>query len=72
LPPSRGAVDPGYTAIQDVERAIHPSYVEGQIQGGVTQGIGWALNEEYIYDKDGRSTIRAFSTTACQSHPTCR
>jgi CO/xanthine dehydrogenase Mo-binding subunit len=43
-----------YTAIQDVGRAIHPSYVEGQIQGGVTQGIGWALNEEYIYDKDGR------------------
>jgi CO/xanthine dehydrogenase Mo-binding subunit len=43
-----------YTAIQDVGRAIHPSYVEGQIQGGVTQGIGWALNEEYIYDKDGK------------------
>jgi CO/xanthine dehydrogenase Mo-binding subunit len=43
-----------YTAIQDVGRAIHPSYVEGQIQGGVTQGVGWALNEEYIYDKDGR------------------
>jgi CO/xanthine dehydrogenase Mo-binding subunit len=43
-----------YTAVQDVGRAIHPSYVEGQIQGGVTQGVGWALNEEYIYDKDGR------------------
>jgi CO/xanthine dehydrogenase Mo-binding subunit len=43
-----------YTATQDVGRAIHPSYVEGQIQGGVTQGIGWALNEEYIYDKQGR------------------
>jgi len=43
-----------YTAIQDVGRAIHPAYVEGQMQGGVTQGIGWALNEEYIYDKDGR------------------
>src|SRR5205085_1107886 len=43
-----------YTAVQDVGRAIHPSYVEGQIQGGVTQGIGWALNEEYVYDKDGR------------------
>src|SRR3984885_9882777 len=42
-----------YTAVQDVGRAIHPSYVEGQMQGGVTQGIGWALNEEYIYDKDG-------------------
>ena len=43
-----------YTAIQDVGRAIHPSYVEGQMQGGVAQGIGWALNEEYIYNKDGK------------------
>ena len=43
-----------YTAVQDVGRAIHPSYVEGQIQGGVAQGVGWALNEEYIYDKNGR------------------
>ena len=43
-----------YTAIQDVGRAIHPSYVEGQLQGGVVQGIGWALNEEYIYNKDGK------------------
>ena len=43
-----------FVAAQDVGRAIHPSYVEGQIQGGVVQGIGWALNEEYIYDKDGR------------------
>jgi CO/xanthine dehydrogenase Mo-binding subunit len=43
-----------FVAAQDVGKAIHPSYVEGQIQGGVTQGIGWALNEEYIYDKEGR------------------
>src|SRR5438477_12500864 len=43
-----------FVAAQDVGRAIHPSYVEGQIQGGVTQGIGWALNEEYIYDSRGR------------------
>lgn len=43
-----------YTAAQDVGRAIHPSYVEGQIQGGAVQGIGWALNEEYVYDKNGR------------------
>ena len=44
-----------YTAVQDVGTAIHPSYVEGQIQGGAVQGIGWALNEEYIYnDKDGK------------------
>ena len=43
-----------YTASQDVGRAIHPAYVEGQIQGGVAQGVGWALNEEFIYDKNGR------------------
>jgi CO/xanthine dehydrogenase Mo-binding subunit len=43
-----------YTAAQDVGRAIHPSYVEGQIQGGAVQGIGWALNEEYIYNDKGQ------------------
>jgi CO/xanthine dehydrogenase Mo-binding subunit len=43
-----------FVAAQDVGCAIHPSYVEGQIQGGVAQGIGWALNEEYIYDTKGR------------------
>jgi CO/xanthine dehydrogenase Mo-binding subunit len=42
-----------YTAIQDAGKAIHPSYVEGQMQGGAVQGIGWALNEEYIYDDNG-------------------
>jgi CO/xanthine dehydrogenase Mo-binding subunit len=42
-----------YTSFQDVGRAIHPSYVEGQMQGGVAQGIGWALSEEYIYNRNG-------------------
>ncbi len=42
-----------YTTAQDAGTAIHPSYVEGQMQGGVVQGIGWALNEEYIYSEDG-------------------
>ena len=42
-----------YTAIQDAGKAIHPSYVEGQIQGGAVQGIGWALNEEYYFSDDG-------------------
>ncbi len=42
-----------YTAAQDAGTAIHPSYVEGQIQGGSVQGIGWALNEEYIFDENG-------------------
>jgi len=42
-----------YTAVQDVGKAIHPSYVEGQIQGGTVQGVGWAMNEEYVYDDKG-------------------
>jgi CO/xanthine dehydrogenase Mo-binding subunit len=42
-----------YTVCQDAGKAVHPSYVEGQYQGGAAQGIGWALNEEYIYGKDG-------------------
>ena len=43
-----------YTVFQDAGKAIHPTYVEGQYQGGAAQGIGWALNEEYIYGEDGR------------------
>ena len=42
-----------FTAIQDAGTAIHPAYVEGQMQGGAAQGVGWALNEEYIYNDDG-------------------
>ena len=42
-----------FTAVQDVGKAIHPSYVEGQMQGGSVQGIGWALNEEYYMNDDG-------------------
>ena len=43
-----------YTVVQDTGKAIHPAYVEGQFQGGAVQGIGWALNEEYVYGADGR------------------
>ena len=43
-----------YSVFQDAGKAVHPSYVEGQMQGGAVQGIGWALNEEYIYGDDGR------------------
>ena len=42
-----------YTAIEDVGTAMHPSYVEGQIQGAVAQGVGMALTEEYFYDAQG-------------------
>lgn len=43
-----------YAVVQDAGKAIHPDYVEGQMQGAAAQGIGWALNEEYVYGKDGR------------------
>jgi CO/xanthine dehydrogenase Mo-binding subunit len=49
-----------YTAAQDVGKAIHPAYVEGQIQGGVAQGVGWALNEEYVFDHEGRMENAGF------------
>jgi CO/xanthine dehydrogenase Mo-binding subunit len=49
-----------YTAVQDCGKAIHPSYVEGQIQGGVVQGIGWALNEEYAYNDKGAMANASF------------
>jgi xanthine dehydrogenase molybdenum-binding subunit len=41
------------TVAQDAGKAVHPSYVEGQMQGGTSQGLGWALNEEYVYDDKG-------------------
>lgn len=53
--PETGKVDViRYTAVQDAGKAIHPSYVEGQMQGGVAQGIGWALHEAYFYDAQGK------------------
>ncbi len=48
------------TMIQDAGKAIHPSYVEGQMQGGTVQGIGWALNEEYFYNEKGQLTNASF------------
>ena len=52
--PETGKVDIlRYTAFMDVGTAVHPAYVEGQIQGGTVQGIGWALNESYFYDEEG-------------------
>jgi len=50
---------------QDVGRAIHPSYVEGQLQGGVAQGVGWALNEEYIYNAKGQLDNPGFLDYRC-------
>ncbi|CAA9298280.1 MAG: Xanthine dehydrogenase, molybdenum binding subunit [uncultured Chloroflexi bacterium] len=44
------------TIVQDAGKAVHPSYVEGQLQGAVVQGIGWALNEEYYMNARGEMT----------------
>jgi CO/xanthine dehydrogenase Mo-binding subunit len=49
-----------YTTIQDAGKAVHPSYVEGQMQGGAVQGIGWALNEEYFFDANDRMRNASF------------
>jgi CO/xanthine dehydrogenase Mo-binding subunit len=49
-----------YTAVQDCGTAVHPAYVEGQMQGGTVQGIGWALNEEYVYNDQGVMTNASF------------
>ena len=49
-----------YTSIQDAGKAVHPSYVEGQMQGGAVQGIGWALNEEYFFDDKDRMRNASF------------
>jgi len=49
-----------YSAFQDVGTAIHPAYVEGQLQGGAVQGIGWALNEEYFFDDEGTMLNSSF------------
>jgi xanthine dehydrogenase molybdenum-binding subunit len=56
------------TIAQDAGKAIHPSYVEGQMQGGTAQGLGWALNEEYFYDYKG--TLRNFGFLDYRM-PTC-
>ena len=59
--PDTGKVDIlRYTSIQDAGKAVHPSYVEGQMQGGAVQGIGWALNEEYYFNDQGQMMNSSF------------
>ena len=49
-----------FTVVQDAGKAVHPSYVEGQMQGGAVQGIGWALSEEYVMDEKGHMLNPSF------------
>ncbi|MDP6549481.1 MAG: xanthine dehydrogenase family protein molybdopterin-binding subunit [Dehalococcoidia bacterium] len=59
--PETGKVDIlRFTAFLDAGLAIHPGFVEGQMQGGTVQGIGWALNEEYFYSGDGTMANSSF------------
>ena len=59
--PETGKVDViRFTAFLDAGQAVHPSFVEGQIQGATVQGIGWALNEEYFYTPDGTMANSSF------------
>jgi len=59
--PDTGKVDVlRCTAFIDAGTAVHPSYVEGQMQGGTVQAIGWALNEEYFYNGDGTLANSSF------------
>jgi carbon-monoxide dehydrogenase large subunit len=50
----------GFTAVDDVGRVINPMIVEGQVQGGVAQGIGQALYEAAIYDSEGQLVSGSF------------
>jgi CO/xanthine dehydrogenase Mo-binding subunit len=49
-----------YTAFQNVGKAVHPDYAEGQMQCGAVQGIGWALKEESVYGSDGKLQNEGF------------
>ena len=61
MDPETGKVDIlRYTALQDAGKAVHPSYVENQMQGGVSQGVGWALNEEYVFNDRGEMSNPTF------------
>ena len=63
-----------YTAIQDVgeERSTHPSYVEGQIQGGAVQGIGWSAERgAHLQRPRANWRTRASWITAARSPRTC-
>ncbi|MFL5517320.1 MAG: xanthine dehydrogenase family protein molybdopterin-binding subunit, partial [Gemmatimonadales bacterium] len=49
-----------FTAVDDIGRVINPMIVEGQVQGGVAQGIGQALMENAVYDEQGQLVTGSF------------
>lgn len=58
-----------YLAIHDVGFAINPAEVEGQIHGGVSQGLGWALYEQLVYDENGTLLSGSLMDYALQTAP---
>jgi CO/xanthine dehydrogenase Mo-binding subunit len=59
--PDTGAVTLlAHVVAQDVGRALNPALVEGQMRGGTTQGLGWALLEELVHDAHGQLTTGTF------------
>jgi carbon-monoxide dehydrogenase large subunit len=49
-----------YAAVDDVGRLAHPVIVEGQIHGGVAQGLGQVLGEQVVYDETGQLLTASF------------
>ena len=59
--PETGAVAVvGYAAVDDVGRIVHETIVEGQIHGGVAQGLGQVLGEQVIYGEGGQLLTASF------------
>jgi CO/xanthine dehydrogenase Mo-binding subunit len=66
--PDSGAVRVlGYVIAQDVGRALNPAIIEGQLHGGATQGLGWALHEAMVYDEAGQLLTGTFLDYAIQT-----
>ncbi len=57
----------GYVIAQDVGRALNPAIIEGQLHGGATQGLGWALYEAMVYDETGQLLTGTFLDYAMQT-----
>jgi CO/xanthine dehydrogenase Mo-binding subunit len=56
-----------YVIAQDVGRALNPAIIEGQLHGGATQGLGWALHEAMVHDENGQLLTGTFLDYAMQT-----
>src|SRR5262249_50215609 len=59
-PQTGGARVVRYTAVNDLGTVVNPLLVEGQVQGGVVQGLGQVLMEQAVYDADGQLVTGSF------------